>query len=61
MCAPNLEQIGTYLDIEMTTQLNRSQNDQIIESLTHKLLDIPLMGRHETPRKKISAQSEKIT
>ena len=56
----NLVQIGTYIDTEMMTQLNRSQNhritetqnDQMTKAQTHKLLVISLLRRHETPRKK---------
>ena len=69
ICVPNLVQIGRYLDIEMKTQLERSQDDIISESQndrmtvsqTYNLLVISLLGRSEKPRNTVSAQSEKIT
>ena len=58
---PILVQIGRYLDIEIMTPVKWSQNHRKTESQTYKLLVISLLVRSEKPRKKVSAQSEKIT
>ena len=40
---------------------NDDTTETVTESQTYKLLAISLLGRSENPRKKVSAQSEKIT